>query len=98
MVCSVCDCHIFGHYTEFSETPNQAYFYVNFWLVLYVYIFLLGILIYASFFSADASQTSKKTHGDGSRGPNLDSATKDQKITTNPMPQGLSCPIAVGVI
>ena len=37
---------------EFLERPNQAYLYANFWFCT----FQLGILFYANFFSADASQ------------------------------------------
>ena len=61
-------------------------------------LFLLGILIYANFFSADASQTPE----DDSGSPNLASATKDQKIAANPCPRVChkmsSRPFAVGVI
>ena len=34
---------------EFSETPNRVYFLRKL-LILYTFIFLLGILIYAKFF------------------------------------------------
>ena len=76
-------------YSEFSETLNQAYFLRKI-LVLYAYIFLLGILIYANFSSSDVSQTPLKTPEDDSGSPNLASATKDQQIPANSMPQGLS--------
>ena len=69
---------------EFSKTPNQAYFHANFWFLMLKRL-LLGILIYGNFFSADVSQPE-----DYSESPNLASATKEQKIAANPMPQGLS--------
>ena len=48
------ECVLLG-VAEFSETPNQAYFTPTFSFVRL--LFLLGILNYAKFFSADASQT-----------------------------------------
>ena len=41
--------------SEFSETPNQAYFYANFWFCTRT--FPAGDSNLRHFFSADASQT-----------------------------------------
>ena len=40
---------------EFSETPNQAYFYANFWFCTHT--FPAGDSNLRQFFSPDASQT-----------------------------------------
>ena len=52
-------------------------------------LFLLGILIYANFFLLTRLKLLKTPEDEGGS-PNLASATKDQKIAANPIPQGLS--------
>ena len=75
-----------------SRVPGNAELgvFLHQLLVLYAYIFLLGILIYAKFFFLLTRLKLLKSPEDDSRSPNLASATKDQKIPANPMPQGLS--------
>ena len=73
-----------GHgISEFSETLSQACFYPNFWCCTMVHS-SAGDSNISKKLSAEASQT------EDSRSPNLAFPTKDQKIATNPMPQGLS--------
>ena len=48
--------YLTGHrYLEFSETPNQAYFYANFWFCAHT--IPAGDSNLSIFFSADATQT-----------------------------------------
>ena len=73
---------------EFSETPNQAYFYANFWFCTHT--FPAGDSNLRQVFFCWRVSNSLKTPEDDSGSPNLASATKDQKIAANPMPQGFS--------
>ena len=74
--------------SEFSETPNQAYFYANFWFCTCTFSFW-GFLFTPIFFLLTHLKH-LKTPEEDRRSSNLASATKDQMISANPMPQGLS--------
>ena len=76
------------HYTEFSETPNQAYFNASFWFCTRT--FPAGDSNLRQNFFLLTRLKLLKTPEDDSGSPNLASATKDQKIAANPMPKGLS--------
>ena len=87
--------------SEFSETPNQAYFYANFWFCTRT--FPAGDSNLRQFFFCWRVSNSLKTPEDDSGSLNLASATKDQKIAANPMRPRVchkmsSCRLAVGVI
>ena len=70
---------------------NQGYFYANSWFCTRLFSAYLpaGDSNLRHFFLLMVSN-SLKTPEDDSGSPNLASATKDQKISANPMPQGLS--------
>ena len=79
---------------EFSETPNQAYFYANVWFC--THNFPAGdsnlrqfFFCWRSFFLFETLNF-LKTPEDDSGSPNLALVTKDQEIAANRMPQGLS--------
>ena len=72
--------------SEFSETPNPAYFYANF--LFCTCTFPAGDSKLHQFFLLSCLKLLKTPEND-SRSPNLASATKDQKIATNPMPENV---------
>ena len=74
--------------SEFLETPNQAYFYANFWFCTHTFPAWDSNL--CQFFFCWRVSNSLKTPEDDSGSPNFASSTKDQKITANPLHQGLS--------
>ena len=74
--------------SEFSETPNQAYFYANFWFCTRT--FPAGDSNLRQFFFYWRVSNSLKTPEDDSGSQNLASATKDQKIAANPV---IKCPV-----
>ena len=73
--------------SEFFETLNQPYCYANF--LFCTLTFPAGDSDLRQFFLL-ARIKLLKTPEDNSESPNLASATKDQKIAANSMPQGLS--------